>query len=181
MNISERILQLRKQKRLSQEEMAKKLNVTRQAVSKWENSQSLPDIDNIIAMSKLLDKSTDFILHGMEMTGSNLQENKTDNVKKRFILPICLLVIALILSFSLPMMAKFYQGYEFSTWGTSYSDAYEYMRHFPLLGIVFITAGFYISGIFLLIKGKNSLTKRVLDGKIRRTAMMMAICNNQTK
>ena len=44
MNIAEKIVLLRKKKGISQEELANKLNTSRQAVSKWENNQSTPDL-----------------------------------------------------------------------------------------------------------------------------------------
>ena len=50
MNLSEKIITLRKQKHWSQEELAEKLNVSRQAVSKWENASSIPDLDKIILL-----------------------------------------------------------------------------------------------------------------------------------
>lgn len=67
MNISDRILDLRKKKGISQEELAFKVGVSRQAVSKWESDQSLPDLDNIILMSKYFDVSTDYLLKGEEV------------------------------------------------------------------------------------------------------------------
>ncbi len=62
MNISEKILKLRKEKGLSQEAFAEKLGVSRQSVSKWESGGTLPDIDKIIAMSELFGVSTDYLL-----------------------------------------------------------------------------------------------------------------------
>ena len=49
MNIADRIQDLRKQKGYSQEELADKVGVSRQAVSKWESAQSMPDLEKIIA------------------------------------------------------------------------------------------------------------------------------------
>lgn len=72
MNMTERIQYLRKQKGLSQEELADKVGVSRQAVSKWESGQSTPDIEKIIIMSDLFETTTDYILKGIEpvnMTG----------------------------------------------------------------------------------------------------------------
>ena len=48
MNIGEKIFELRKSRNLSQEEVAEKLNVTRQTVSKWETNKSTPDFDKIV-------------------------------------------------------------------------------------------------------------------------------------
>lgn len=66
MNIAERIQKLRKEKGLSQEELADVVNVSRQAVSKWESEQSLPDVDKIIALSEYFGVSTDYMLKGEE-------------------------------------------------------------------------------------------------------------------
>lgn len=66
MNIADRIQYLRKQKGLSQEELADKVGVSRQAVSKWESEQSTPDLEKIIIMSDLFEVTTDYILKGIE-------------------------------------------------------------------------------------------------------------------
>ena len=54
MTLGERILFLRKQQKLSQEDLGAILGVSRQAVSKWETNQSLPDTGNLLALAKLL-------------------------------------------------------------------------------------------------------------------------------
>lgn len=65
-NLADRIQQLRKQNGLSQEQLADKLHVSRQAVSKWESAQSQPDLDKILAMSELFQVSTDYLLKGVQ-------------------------------------------------------------------------------------------------------------------
>ena len=57
---------LRKQKGYSQEELADKVGVSRQAVSKWESEQTTPDLEKVIAMSELFEVTTDYILKGIE-------------------------------------------------------------------------------------------------------------------
>lgn len=66
MNIADRIQFLRKQKGYSQEELADKMGVSRQAVSKWESEQSVPDLEKIIVMSDLFEVTTDYLLKGIE-------------------------------------------------------------------------------------------------------------------
>lgn len=66
MNMADRIQNLRKQKGFSQEELADKVGVSRQAVSKWEGEQSTPDLKNIITMSEIFKTTTDYILKGIE-------------------------------------------------------------------------------------------------------------------
>ncbi len=66
MNIADRIQRMRKIKGVSQEELADKIGVSRQAVSKWESEQSIPDLDKIIIMSEYFDVTTDYLLKGIE-------------------------------------------------------------------------------------------------------------------
>ncbi len=62
MILAEKIMQLRKKNGWSQEELAEKLNVSRQSVSKWESAQSIPDLNKILLMSELFGVSTDYLL-----------------------------------------------------------------------------------------------------------------------
>ena len=66
MNMADRIQTLRKSKGISQEELADKIGVSRQAVSKWESEQSSPDIEKIILLSDYFDVTTDYLLKGIE-------------------------------------------------------------------------------------------------------------------
>lgn len=62
MILADKIMTLRKKFGWSQDELAEKLNVTRQSVSKWEGAQSIPDIERIVLMSRLFGVTTDFLL-----------------------------------------------------------------------------------------------------------------------
>ena len=62
MNIADRIQNLRKARGISQEELADKIGVSRQAVSKWESEQSTPDIEKIILLSNYFETTTDYLL-----------------------------------------------------------------------------------------------------------------------
>ncbi len=62
MNLAEKIQKLRKNNNLSQEQLADALSVSRQAISKWESSQSVPELNNIIQLSELFHVSTDDLL-----------------------------------------------------------------------------------------------------------------------
>ncbi len=63
-NLGERIYRLRSENNLSQGELAEKLDVSRQAVSKWENNISIPELDKIAAMSELFGVTTDELIKG---------------------------------------------------------------------------------------------------------------------
>ena len=62
MNIGKKILELRKQNNVTQEELAAQLGVTAAAVSKWENSYTIPDIMMLCALADYFDVSTDYLL-----------------------------------------------------------------------------------------------------------------------
>ncbi len=76
MNISNRIIKLRKQKGWSQEELAEKLDVSRQSVSKWESGTSVPDLTRILQMSEIFGVTTDYLLKG---DGQTLPVDSTEN------------------------------------------------------------------------------------------------------
>ena len=59
MNLGENIKKLRKEKSLSQEQLAEMLNVSRQAVSKWESGKTYPDIDNLILLKDIFNVTLD--------------------------------------------------------------------------------------------------------------------------
>lgn len=62
MILAEKIMHLRKKNGWSQEELAGKLNVSRQSVSKWESAMSVPDLDKILQLSEIFEVSTDYLL-----------------------------------------------------------------------------------------------------------------------
>ena len=62
MILADKIMTLRKKAGWSQEELAARLNVSRQSVSKWEGAQSIPDLDKVVQMSRLFGITTDFLL-----------------------------------------------------------------------------------------------------------------------
>ena len=62
MKLSEKILALRKARGMSQEELASALNVSRQAVSRWEGDSALPDANNVLQLSKLFGVTADYLL-----------------------------------------------------------------------------------------------------------------------
>ena len=62
MIFADKLIALRKKAGWSQEQLAEKLNVTRQSVSKWEGAQSVPDIDKILQLSRLFGVTTDYLL-----------------------------------------------------------------------------------------------------------------------
>lgn len=76
--LGERLYELRRKKNMSQEEMAEKLNVSRQTISKWETNQTQPDFDKIIPICQLFDISSEELLTGKKTSQNpvKLEENK---------------------------------------------------------------------------------------------------------
>ena len=64
MEISQIIKENRKMKNFSQEELAKKMHISRQSISKWETGKSLPTTGQIILLSEIFDCSLDTLLKG---------------------------------------------------------------------------------------------------------------------
>ena len=63
MKLSDKLIALRKEYGWSQEDFAEKLNISRQAISRWENGTALPDAQNILQISKLFHVTTDYLLN----------------------------------------------------------------------------------------------------------------------
>lgn len=63
MKMEEKIITLRKKLGWSQEDLAEKMNVSRQAISRWENGTALPDAQNVLQLSKLFNVTTDYLLN----------------------------------------------------------------------------------------------------------------------
>ena len=73
--LKENIKTIRKSKGLSQEELAIKLNVVRQTISKWEQGLSVPDAEMLITLSEVLETPVSTLL------GENISESKIDDIK----------------------------------------------------------------------------------------------------
>lgn len=81
MNLADKIIEERKKNGWSQEELASKLGVSRQAVSKWESSGSIPDLQRILQMSELFGVTTDYLLKD-EIEEERLNEYTETNTIK---------------------------------------------------------------------------------------------------
>lgn len=84
MILADKIITLRKKNGWSQEELAEKVGVSRQAISKWESAQSVPDLDKILRMSEIFGVTTDFLLKDEmeteEYSGSTAEDSPLRSV-----------------------------------------------------------------------------------------------------
>ena len=82
MKLAEKLQLMRKREGLSQEDLAEKLCISRQAVSKWESGQSVPDLNNLIILSELYNVTIDYLVkETYEFEGS--QEKEIGNTGKQ--------------------------------------------------------------------------------------------------
>lgn len=97
MTLGERIRSLRMQKNLSQEELAEKLDVSRQSVSKWENDTATPDLDKLVKLSDLFEVTLDELVRG-ESPKQTPPVPQTENSRTptRVIVGIVLLAMAFV-------------------------------------------------------------------------------------
>lgn len=93
--LSNNLKSIRKSRKITQEALASKLNVTRQTISKWENGQSVPDAESLTQIAEILEISV------QELLGEEVKENKTldftEKPTERKYLKIILIVILIIL------------------------------------------------------------------------------------
>ena len=82
MNIGERITTLRKEKDISQTELAKRLNVSRQAVSKWEQGTSTPDTERLIQLAEILDTEVEYLATGVHPEPGSVVLNVVETVER---------------------------------------------------------------------------------------------------
>jgi len=80
MNFSEKLLTLRKANDLTQEQLAEKLDVSRQSVSKWESGQATPELEKIVTLSAIFNVTTDYLLKSSDIDDLSV---KTEMLEKQ--------------------------------------------------------------------------------------------------
>lgn len=96
MKFNEKLISLRKDKRMSQQDLAEALNVSRQAVSRWEVGTAIPSMDNLLALSKLFGVPTDELIgadRGTDALGSEAVQG-SGNIKGDSVLKVLLIILA---------------------------------------------------------------------------------------
>ena len=148
MTIGNRISDLRKQKGYTQEYLAERLGVSRQAVSKWEKDQTVPDMKHLIALAEVLDTSLEHLTAAKEPTA---QESHQPIIKVLYWIGAILWIAAIVLQFVGLFTGEYTRmvsigglGIPFLWYGTS-----------PMALSLMIASGiFMILGNLLIIVGK---------------------------
>ena len=170
MSLGERLYELRKNKGLSQEEVAERLNVTRQSVSKWETDESKPDFDKIVPICELYEISTNELLSG---TKEEKQEEEVavinkDNKKKR-----ALIITSAIFIYFLALIWIIVSEVSFNL-----DEGLMIGGFFLLCGIatcMLIYQGIVLSTTITKKKKEKTANEKRLDGIIELTAIIFTI------
>ena len=102
MKLSDKIIQLRKSNGWTQEDLAEKMNVSRQAISRWEGAAALPDVTNVLQLSKLFGVTTDYLLNDEYESDNDLpkvKEAKNDGIHQIMIFMVTLEVMTALVQF----------------------------------------------------------------------------------
>lgn len=109
MKFSDKLLCLRKKAGLSQEELAEKLDVSRQAISRWEMGTAIPDSPNIKQLSKLFNVTADYLLNDDYQSDNDLpklKEVKQNNLKQIMFYLVIIEVMILLMQFMTTVILK---------------------------------------------------------------------------
>lgn len=99
MNLGDKLVELRKENKMSQEKFAEILGVTRQTISNWENYKNYPDISTIIKISDVFHISLDILLKGDTKMVSNMDKQMKDSKKYKNIVLMIGIVVGMIVIF----------------------------------------------------------------------------------
>ncbi len=160
MTMGERILKLRKAHGWSQEELADRIGVSRQAISRWELDSAKPDADNIIMLCELFGVSADYLLRDqccVETEDSKQGSARIQSVSAYQILGI-LLVISSVLIFSAVgiMSAVHPQTYIYND--IVFMGLMGYALGNRLMWLILVIAAAFLAGVLLLL-GKDRLQR----------------------
>ena len=85
MNFSEKLLTLRKAKGMTQEQLAEKLDVSRQSISKWESGQVIPEVEKIVELSKAFNVTLDYLLKPSEIDELSVKTDILEQQQKQLL------------------------------------------------------------------------------------------------
>lgn len=193
MKLSEKISSLRKQHGMSQEDLAGKLNVSRQAVSRWEVGSAQPDASNVLQLSKLFGVTADYLLNDSYESDQDVPAVKNTEISARRtikrIIALCVSALGLLGNFVICILSRFVrvmvpyitydqEGNKWYTWRNDFcGHSYKYfIRQYDL---EFLTAIFWIlfaAGLLAAFVNRKRLEaaaarfkeKKQSDGRARR-------------
>ena len=156
MKLSEKIINLRKARNMSQEELAEQLGVSRQAVSRWEVGTALPDASNILQLSKLFGVSADYLLND-DYKGEAPTPIKSKSVNSiagtfvKKIIALCVAGFGFIGNFVIYVFSRFvevsvpsrYYNSETESYWYTWGDGYSYRYFIEEYNLELLTVMFF--------------------------------------
>lgn len=106
--IGNKIKTLRNKYNITQEELASKLYVTRNSISKWENNKSFPNIDSLKEISKLFNVTLDYLISDEEIKELTIKNNKSLEETRNLTLSVVIFISLLLLSITVPELLLIY-------------------------------------------------------------------------
>lgn len=135
--LSENIRKYRKLNNMSQDELAEKLNVTRQSISLWENGQTQPSLENIVSLAKLFEVSTDELLVSDQtepVVANSEPSKKTEDPKKKkktFLILGIAIAVVLLTTVALILLNNLGKDDQEPT-ASSQKDLFGYLKEFVI-------------------------------------------------
>ena len=159
MELCKKIRKIRNDNKLTQEQFAEKMLVSRTAVSKWENGTCYPSIDSLKYMSKIFNVSLDKLLSSEEILEIAKTENQS-NISKYNSLLFCLLDIVRIIFIFLPLYSYKTNDFIYSVSLLNSNDLGTTLKIiFMLIFIIFLVLG--IVELIFNFKGNNRLINKI--------------------
>ena len=172
MKLSEKILYLRKKQGMTQEQLAEKMEISRQAVSRWESGTALPDASNIVQLTKIFAVSADYLLneeYEVEIEMPPTKETSTAaGGRGKKIAAICMMAFGMLGNFVIyilsrcikVMIPRAIDGGNGEIWyeWSSNDTAYSYRYFIETYSLEFLTALFVVvmvAGIVLFVVQKR--------------------------
>ena len=175
MKLSDKSLSLRKQNGLSQEELAEKLSVSRQAISRWEVGSAQPDALNILQLSKLFGVTADYLLNDDYESDNDVPVVKnteaTANRKIRKIIALCVSTFGLFGNFVIYILSRFVKvmvprtiyenGEKMYQWSGEFKQiSYKYfIQEYNLEFLTVLFWCLFLVGIIYVFAGSGKIKK----------------------
>jgi len=161
MQLSDNIIQFRKALGLSQEQLAEQIGVSRQSISKWETGQSTPDLDKLLALSRLFGVTTDTLLGNDAAEPENtpvvpIESYVRANLLRRVFTVGWVTVLVSTLSLVCEWISLYFirnATVEINAWHGMgfYSDPLVYAKHPPMQYVFGLTGLLLLAGIALTL------------------------------
>ena len=175
---------LRKQHDLSQEELAEKLNVSRQAVSRWEVGSAQPDASNVLQLSKLFDVTADYLLNedyeGDHDVPAVKNTQTVANKKLKKVIAVCISAFGLFGNFVFYLLSRFIEvlvphityenGKKWYHWNSGLTGrSYKYfIQTYNLEFLTILFWGLFFAGLIYIVVGSDKYKKMITKQKEKR-------------